>query len=292
METDHLRTDPASNRDQQVPPMRRVVFFVSDHTCITSETVGRSLLSQFPGFRFERVTLPFTDTEAKLQEACQRIAASARAEGLAPLVFSTLADPRMRALLKDSGAVVFDLFDSFMDRLETALGLASAQAVGRAHGLVDDAQGRQRIEALKFALDTDDGLRPEAYREADLVLAGVSRSGKTPTCLYLALQHRVAAANYPLTEEDLAREQLPAALRHCQARLFGLSMAPERLSRLREERRPGSRYASLAQCRYEVRAAEALFQLAGIAWLDTTSLSVEEIATNLLQKSGLKRPAW
>jgi regulator of PEP synthase PpsR (kinase-PPPase family) len=272
--------------------MDRSVFFVSDHTCITAETVGRSLLSQFPAFRCQRHILPFTDTEAKLDQACQRIAAAFHAEGQPPLVFSTLADARLRDRLKASGAVVFDLFDSYIERLETALGLASDQAVGRAHGLGDPVRGRERIEALKFTLDTDDGLRLDAYGEADIVLAGVSRSGKTPACLFLALQYGIAAANYPLTEEDLARAELPQALQGLRGRLLGLSLAPERLSRLRGERKPGSRYATLAQCRHEIHAAEALFKAAGIPWLDTSNLSVEEIAANVLHRSGLKRREW
>ena len=272
--------------------MKRAVFFISDHTCITAETVGRSLLSQFPDFVFEKTTLPFTDNEAKLREACRRIGDSARETGQAPLVFSTLASAELRGTLMESGAVVFDLFDSHIDRLEAALGKPSAQAVGRAHGLGDHARGRERIEALKFALETDDGLRADAYGTADIILVGVSRSGKTPACLYLSLQYGIAAANYPLAEEDLERAELPQALRARRERLFGLTLAPERLSRLREERKPGSRYASLAQCRRELQAVEALFRAAGISCLDTSSMSVEEIATNILHRSGLRRREW
>lgn len=272
--------------------MNRAVFFISDHTGITAETLGRGLLSQFPDFRFERTTLPFLDTEAKLRAACQRIEASRRDTGQAPLVFSSLANAELRGILMASGAVVFDVFDSYIDRLEAALGLRSAQAVGRAHGLRDHAGGRERIEALRFALDTDDGLKADAYGEADIILVGVSRSGKTPACLYLSLQYGIAAANYPLAEEELARAELPKALRDKREKLFGLTLAPERLSRLREERKPDSRYASLAQCRYEIQAAETLFREAGIPCLDTSSMSVEEIATNVLHRSGLKRREW
>lgn len=272
--------------------MDRAVFFISDHTGITVEALGRSLLSQFPDFRFERTTLPFVDTEAKLHAACQRIQARHRDTGLAPLVFSSLANAAARAHLLASGAVVFDVFESHIERLETALGLESAQAVGRAHGLHDPVQGRERIGALKFALDTDDGLGADAYGTADIILVGVSRSGKTPACLYLSLQYGIAAANYPLAEEELERVELPRTLRAWRDKLFGLTLAPERLHLLREERRPGSRYAALPQCRREIQAAAALFQTAGIPCLDTTRMSVEEIATNVLHHSGLKRPAW
>lgn len=272
--------------------MPRSVFFISDHTCITAETVGRSLLSQFPGFAFQRTALPFRDSEEKLKEACLRIAAAAERDGQLPLVFSTLADPGLRRFLEESEGLVFDLFGAFMGRLEDSLGLASDQAVGRAHGLGDEARGRQRIAAIKFTLDTDDGLNLSAYGKADLILVGVSRSGKTPACLYLAMQYGIAAANYPLAEEDLGRPELPSALLAQRRRLFGLTLREERLHQLRQERKPDSGYASLPRCRYEIRAAEALFTAAGIPVLDTSNLSVEEIAVKLLHLSGLKRPDW
>ncbi|CAL1238982.1 pyruvate, water dikinase regulatory protein [Candidatus Methylocalor cossyra] len=272
--------------------MTRSVLFISDHTCITAETIGRSLLSQFPALVFERSRLPYTDSEEKLRHACQRIAELGRRDRQPPLVFSTLADPHLRRLLKTSDGIVFDLFDSFLRRLEVVLGQPAAPAVGRAHGLVDTARGRDRIEALKFALETDDGLRHERYQGADLILVGVSRSGKTPTCLYLAMHYRLFAANYPLTEDDLMGATLPPLLTHCQARLFGLTMHPERLHQFREERRPGSRYASLDQCRWEISAAERLFEAAGIPYLDTSNRSVEEVATRILQKTGLKPERW
>lgn len=265
------------------------VFFVSDHTCITAETYGRSLLSQFPGLDFERISLPFTDSEAKVRAACERITGASQPGDPPPLVFSTLADERLRAELRECGAVVFDLFDAFIGRLEAALGEASSLAVGRAHGLDGKAGGRERVDALKFTLDTDDGLGADHYGEADIILVGVSRSGKTPACLYLALQHGIRAANYPLTEEDLERATLPPVLLAQRARLFGLTMNPERLHRLREERKAGSRYASLARCREEVRAAEGLFKAAGMACLDTSNLSVEEIATRIMHDRALRR---
>jgi regulator of PEP synthase PpsR (kinase-PPPase family) len=272
--------------------MRRSVFFISDHTCITAETVGRSLLSQFPALVFDRTTLPFLDSEEKLREACRRIDETCRRDEQPPLVFSTLADPRLRRILRESRSVVFDLFDVFIGRLEEALGLVSVQAVGRAHGLADTARGRERVEALKFTLDTDDGLHSDAYDEAEIILVGVSRSGKTPACLYLALHYDIRAANYPLAEEDLERTVLPPVLQKHRSRLFGLTLNPERLHQLRQERRPGSRYASLRQCRDEIRAAEALFKAAGIPVLDSSNMSVEEIAANVLHRSGMKRPGW
>ncbi|CAI8918182.1 posphoenolpyruvate synthetase regulatory kinase/phosphorylase PpsR [Methylocaldum szegediense] len=272
--------------------MKRTVFFVSDHTAITAETFGRSLLSQFEHIEFERITQPFVDCEAKAQDLCRRITEAYARDGQAPLVFSTLTDERLRHILKDSEAVVFDLFEAFLDRMETTLGQPSAQAIGRAHGLGNATLGRGRVEALKFAIDCDDGVGLDAYDKADIILIGVSRSGKTPACLFLALHYGIKAANYPLTDEDLKLSGLPANLRLHRKRLFGLTMTPERLHQLREERRPTSRYASLDQCRNEIRAAEALFRSAGIPYLDTSTMSVEEIAANILHHSGLKRVRW
>ncbi|HYE35395.1 posphoenolpyruvate synthetase regulatory kinase/phosphorylase PpsR [Methylocaldum sp.] len=272
--------------------MKRTAFFISDHTAITAETFGRSLLSQFEAVTFERVTLPFVDCEAKAIETCRRIANAFAHDGQAPLVFSTLTDEHLRHILERSEAVVFDLFEVFLDRMEAALGQASAQAVGRSHGLGDAALGRGRIEALKFALECDDGIGVDAYDQADIILVGVSRSGKTPACLFLALHYGIKAANYPLTEEDLDLSTLPSGLRKHRARLFGLTMNPERLHQLREERRPATRYASLEQCRNEIRAADALFRAAGLSYLDTSTMSVEEIAANILHRGGLRRTRW
>ncbi len=272
--------------------MKRTVFFVSDHTAITAETFGRSLLSQFETVTFERVTQPFVDSEAKAMDTRRRIAEAFARDGQAPLVFSTLTDEHLRGILQGSEAVVFDLFEAFLDRLETTLGQSSAQAIGRAHGLGNAALGRRRVEALRFAIDCDDGIGLDAYDKADIILVGVSRSGKTPASLFLALYYGIKTANYPLTEEDLNLSALPARLRTHRKRLFGLTMTPERLHQLREERRPASRYASLEQCRNEIRAADALFESAGIPYLDTSTMSVEEIAANILHRSGLKRVRW
>ena len=284
-----LQSDESRSSGAAMP---RTVFFISDHTCITAETVGRSLLSQFPAFTFTRTTLPFADSVEKVREACLRIGEAAERDGQPPLVFSTLANPNLRRILAESGGLIFDLFETFMARLEESLGLAAEGAVGRAHGLGDEARGRQRIAAIKYTLETDDGLRLDAYEKAELILVGVSRSGKTPACLYLAMQYGIAAANYPLTEEDLDRTELAPPLRAHKQRLFGLTLRPDRLHRLRQERKPNSRYASLTRCREEIRAAEALFEAAGIPVLDTSNLSVEETAVKLLQWSGLKRGGW
>lgn len=267
----------------------RTVFFVSDRTGITAETLGNTLLSQFDALRFRRTTLPFVDTPERAREALARIDAARAATALRPLVFSTLVDPGVRAIVAHCDGVFLDFFDAFVAPVERELGVSSSRTLGRSHGLVDRAGYDVRMDTVNYALGTDDGLAAARYGEADIILMGVSRSGKTPACLYLALQFGIRAANYPLTDEDLEPGGLPAVLEPHRARLYGLTIDPERLQAIREARRPGGRYASGAQCRDEVRKAEMLFREQGIPFLNTTRLSVEEITTTILHQRQLAR---
>ncbi len=265
----------------------RTVFFVSDRTGITAEILGRTLLSQFPGLEVRRRLLPFVDTPAKARAARAEIDAASRRDGTAPIVFSTLIDDEIRAIVFGADALCLDLFEGFIRRLEEALGMASSHTLGLAHGVGDELAYQRRIEAVNFTLAHDDGAATADYARAEVILVGVSRSGKTPTCLYLALQYGVYAANYPLTAEDLEAQRLPAALAPYRRKLYGLTISPERLARLRHERRPDSRYAALETCRREIRAAEALFREERVPYLDTTTMSVEEIAVSVLHATGL-----
>lgn len=265
----------------------RTVFFVSDRTGITAEILGRTLLSQFPGQDFRRRTLPFLDTLDKAERARAEINAQARHDGLRPIVFSTLIDDAIRSVILSADALCLDLFEDFIRRLEDELGMASSHTLGLTHGIGDELAYRRRMDALNYTLAHDDGVATPDYAQADVILTGVSRSGKTPTCLYLALQYGVFAANYPLTAEDLGTRKLPAVLAPHRDKLYGLTIHPERLAKIRHERRPGSRYAALDTCRQEVRAAETLFREARIPYLDTTTMSVEEIAVSILHATGL-----
>lgn len=249
-------------------------FCVSDHTGVTVEAMAKSVLAQFPALEFSRIVLPFVDSAEKARAAAQRIAAVPGA-----LVFSSLADPALRALLRHSGACLLDLFDLVAPAVETALGQAATPSGGRTHGMAGNYEAR--MEAVNFSLAADDGLQPQRLDQADLILTGVSRVGKTPTALYLALQYGIHAANYPLTPDDLERGALPAVLLAQLPRLRALTLSPERLAVIREARLPGSRYASLAQCRAELAAAERLFRQHAVPVLDTTRMSVEEIAARL-----------
>ena len=164
-------------------------------------------------------------------------------------------------------------------------------AVGRAHGLADTQRYEDRMEATNYALSHDDGISP-SYENADLILVGLSRTGKTPTCLYMALHFGVKAANYPLTPEDLERQRLPTQLRHHRDKIVGLMIDPDRLAQIRDTRRPGSRYASLKQCHWEVDAAESLLRREGITAFATTHSSIEEIASRVLAHLGMQREMY
>lgn len=267
----------------------RSVFFVSDGTGITAETLGRSLLTQFEGFAFHKTRLPFVDTPQKALEAVERINLAARSDRSRPLIFSTLIDPTAREILARSDGVLFEFFETFTAPLEKELGVPASHVAGRSHGMGNSDAYASRMAALQYALNNDDGASTRHYAEADIVVIGVSRCGKTPTCLYLALQYGIRAANYPITEEDLDTIQLPPPLRPFRDKLFGLTIEPERLQQIRSERRPESRYATLEQCRFEVGAVEDIYRKEQVRSLNTTHMSVEEIAASLIQQAGLKR---
>jgi [pyruvate, water dikinase]-phosphate phosphotransferase / [pyruvate, water dikinase] kinase len=267
----------------------RTVFIVSDRTGITAETLGHSLLTQFDAVKFNVVTVPFLNTPDKARALVSRIAAAAAESGRKPLVFSTLVDDELRAIVSDADAQVIDFFDAFIGPLERELGIRSTHASGKAHGMADYQTYTNRIEAMNFALANDDGVTTRHYGNADVVLVGVSRSGKTPTSLYLALQYGLYAANFPLTADDLERGKLPSSLLQHRQKLFGLTIDADRLAQIRNERRPDSRYAANDQVRFEVRSAEALFSENGIPCINTTHMSIEEIATTIMHTTGLKR---
>jgi len=269
----------------------RDVFFVSDRTGITAETLGHSLLSQFEDVEFRRVTRPFIDSEDKARELAEEIDRVAQKNGARPLIFSTLVTDAVRDALERSHGIFFDFFGEFIEPLELELHSHSTHKVGRSHGLTDHKQYNMRIDAVNFAMSGDDGSNPQTYNQADIILIGVSRSGKTPTCVYLALHYGVYAANYPLTEDDLDKERLPASLDAYRDRLYGLTIDPRRLQAIRSQRRPNSAYASPRQCQREVRQVEALYRKEGIPHLATTTMSIEEIAATILHERHLQRRA-
>ena len=266
----------------------RPVFYVSDGTGITAETIGHSLLTQFEGVRFEQHRISFIDSADKAERASKRIREHGSACGARPIVVNSVVDPEINAILAQSGALMLDVFAPFIAPMEAELGVERKPRVGHAHGLVDFEGYEKRIDATNYALTHDDGVDLD-YAEADVILVGVSRSGKTPTCLYLALHYGVRAANYPLTEEDLEGREMPRRLRAHRRKLFALTIAPERLQQVRQARRPGSRYATLEQCKRELQAADALFRQEALPVLSTTNTSIEEIASKILTHLGIER---
>jgi len=265
------------------------VFFISDRTGITAETLGRTLLTQFTSIGFERINLPFINSADKTRGAVERINQAATASNLSPLVFSTLIDDECKTILSESRGEVIDFFSAFIQPLEEILGRESSHTTGLSHGISDDTKYMNRIDAVNFTLSNDDGVSTKHYPSADVLIVGASRSGKTPTCLNLALQYGLRAANYPLDADDILNGSLPDFLTPYKDKMFGLTIQPERLQRIREKRRPGSSYASLKQCQTDVRTIEALFQHEGIAYLDTSQVSIEEICTTIIEKMSLKR---
>ncbi len=262
----------------------RSVFFVSDGTGITAETFGNSILAQFPG-KPRHVRRPFIDTVDKAATVVDEINHVADAEGRKPVVFITLVDEMVRDILTSERCrgMVLDMFRTFVEPLELEFGVKSNHRVGRFTDTAASSEYHDRIEAINFSLAHDDGQSSRNLASADVILLGVSRSGKTPTSLYLAMQHGVKAANYPLIPEDFERMKLPGALSTYLGKCFGLTIDPGRLSQIRNERRPGSKYAALDNCRYEVHEAEAMMRRHGISWLSSTHKSIEEIATTILR---------
>jgi hypothetical protein len=259
------------------------VFFVSDGTGITAETFGHSVLSQFD-LRFKQIRLPFIDNKEKAYDACKKINDAYAESGMKPIVFSTLVQAELANIIRLAQAMHMDLIQTFVEPLEQELGVKSTHTVGRSHNMSDTKAYQNRIEAINFSLAHDDGQSHKNLTEADVILVGVSRSGKTPTSLYLAMQYGIKAANYPLIPEDFERGKLPSALHLYKGKIFGLTIAPERLSEIRNERRPGSKYAALENCRYEVNEAEHMMKREGIRWLSSTTKSIEEISTTILQE--------
>ncbi len=267
----------------------RTVFYVSDGTGVTAETLGHSVLTQFEGVRFKQQRIPFIDSVEKANAAVARINAMTLAEGRNVIVFTTLVDPATNAIVKTAKGLHLDLFQSFVEPLEIEFGVKSTHSVGRSHSTVDKQEYKDRIEAINYSLAHDDGQSNKNLADADVILVGVSRSGKTPTSLYLAMQYGLKAANYPLIPEDFERDALPGDLLKNRAKLFGLTITPERLAEIRHERRPNSKYASAENCRFEVAAAEAMMKQHNIQWLSSTTKSIEEIAVQILTVLGIER---
>lgn len=267
----------------------QTLFFISDGTGITAETLGNTLLTQFPNISFKTIRFPFVNTQEKVDQAIERINRIARSEGPSPLIFSTLTNPLLRERLSACQGEVIDFFATFTVPIERILGVKSTPVTGQSHGIGNPNTYSDRIDAVQYTLQHDDGSAPRDYSQADLILTGISRTGKTPTCLYLALHFGIKAANYPLTDENFGTAMLPDSLSKEHSKLFGLTISPERLYQIRQERRPNSAYAAMERVRKELRTAENIFRHAGIPYLNITNMSIEEIAASIMQKISILR---
>ncbi|CAA0119307.1 Phosphoenolpyruvate synthase regulatory protein [BD1-7 clade bacterium] len=267
---------------------KRHVYIISDSTGITAQTLAQSIVSQFEDIKFQTTVIPYVDSIEKAQQTVERINSNCH-DGERPIIFDTVIAPNLSEILSGAQGMRFDVLNMYLAPLQVELGQKSTLTVGKAHGRAQDANYKHRIDAVHFAMENDDGAKTRYYDKADVILIGVSRCGKTPTCLYLALQFGIYAANYPITEEDIEDLSLPKVLKEHKHKLFGLTIAPDRLSLIRNERRANSKYASLRQCQNEVREVEGIFRRHGIDFINTTDSSIEEIAATMLDKSGLHR---
>ena len=271
-------------------PQRRTVFFVSDRTGITAEMLGNSMLVQFDQFQFDRRTIPFVDSTEKVEDVIRQINQITERDGERPIVFTSIVDEEAAEHVRsEANALTLDVFQVFISPLEAELKMRSSHTAGRSHGIANSHEYFARMEAINFTQAHDDGATTRDLAKAQVILIGVSRCGKTPTSLYLALQFGIRTANFPLTPDDFVDRKLPGSIRMHKDRLFGLTIQPERLREIREERRPNSPYASLENCRHEVREAEHLMETERITMIDTTTKSIEEIATTILHRTGLRR---
>lgn len=266
---------------------KRSVFYVSDRTGKTAELIGHSLLSQFDGVKFEHKSFSFVNSATEAQLVASEIQQNAIITGNEPLVFSTLVDEELQQLISSTDACVISLFNSFIEPLENSLAMASSHTMGKAHEEYNDPEYKNRIDAIDFTFNNDDGVKVNQLQNAEIIIIGVSRSGKTPTCLYLAMNFSIKAANYPLTDDDLDNDHLPEFLSPYKEKLIGLTIQADQLSAIRERRRPKSKYASPAKCREEVKLAEDMINNAGIFMLDSTTMSIEEIAVNIVKEKKL-----
>lgn len=269
--------------------MKRTAFFISDGTGITAETLGNSLLTQFEEIDFEEITLPYIDTLEKARATVERINAAGQADGAPAIVFDTIVNEEIRNLIAASDGFKIDVFSTFLKPLERELKTHSSYTVGKSHAINEVDRYKARIDSVNFALDNDDGARTKQYHHADIILIGVSRCGKTPTCLYMALQFGVRAANYPLTEEDMHADDLPEILKEHRKKLYGLTIDPFQLAAIRNERRPNSRYSSLDQCDFETRTVERFLKQNRVPYINTTHASIEEIATRIMADAEVPR---
>ena len=267
---------------------QRTVFFVSESTGITAETLGHSLLSQFPHIDFTYLQRPFIDSEKKALALVNEINLISKEKHFKPLVFATMPEFKINNILQQSDCYYYEVFESILDKIGKDLHTEPTRESGMSHGLINEKIYDARIDALNFTLKHDDAMVLKTLGESDVIIVGVSRSGKTPTSLYLALKFGIKAANYPITDDDFDKNELPQILLNNQHKLFATSIKAKRLHQIREKRRPNSQYSSLETCKSEIKKAQFLYDKYGLHPMDVTSQSIEELAAQIVRKLNLK----
>lgn len=267
----------------------RDVFYISDGTAITAETFGHAVLGQF-SLNLQQTTLPFVESTERAQQVKNLINQSNEKYGIQPLVFYSMVIPEIKQIIEQANALFYDVLKVLVEPLERDLAIKATPQLQRSHSInKDSASYHNRIAAIEYTLAHDDGISLNHLEQADIILLGVSRCGKTPTSLYLAMQFGLRAVNYPFIADDMSALKLPKAIEPYRFKTFGLTIDIERLVAIRNERLADSNYASPEQCQDELQKVEAMFRREAIPYLNTSSLSVEEISTRLLSMSGLKR---
>lgn len=269
--------------------INRKIYFISDGTGITVENLGMSLLTQFSKLKYTAKKIPYINTVAKAKEIAEAISEETLSNNANCIIISTLVNKEIREVIKSSKALVLDFFEQYIDPLEKELNCNSDHTIGKTHSLKNIYQYDARMDAINFTLNTDDGLAIKKYDEAEIIIIGVSRCGKTPTCLYMAIQYGIKAANYPLVMDDLKDNKLPGFLEPYRHKLYGLSIDPRRLQTIRHKRRPHSQYADIKQCTLEVKLAESLFVKEKIPFLYTTTHSIEEITAHIIEDKNINK---
>jgi regulator of PEP synthase PpsR (kinase-PPPase family) len=267
--------------------LRLHLHLISDSTGETVTTVARAAVSQFEDVVPVEHVWYFVRTKAQLDKVLTII------EALPGLVLFTLVSPELRFALTERcrslNVPCVSVIDPVMGALSTLVGSAGRPQVGKQHAM--DEGYFSRIEAMNFAMRHDDGMWAEELDSSDVVLVGVSRTSKTPTCVYLA-NRGIRASNVPVVPD---MPQLPHLERLQRPLVVGLTINPDALVSIRRHRqqvlgldpedtsRFGGAYADLDRVREELVYARRLFARLGWPEIDVTRRSVEETAAAIYQ---------
>lgn len=265
------------------------VYYVSGSTALLAEDVGKALLCQFQEISFNEEKIPFIKTRAAAEKAMKHILE--QSGGVRPLVFCTIMDAGIKKILDSPEVEFFDVFGNVLDRLENCLETKALRVPGYSRN-IDDITLAKRVEAIHFSIEHDDGTRSREYDEAEVILLGVSRSGKTPVSVYLATHMGIKSANFPLTSEHLDSYELPPEIVRNRKKVVGLMTSPGLLHKIREQRYSGSTYAKLSTCATELNQAKEIYLRYGIQSLETDGKSIEETSVQVTQLVDIPRKQW